>query len=43
MGYSESYFAQFKGQNITFKVVTSFPDIKLLKDSSFVDFEDYLG
>ena len=33
MCYSESYFAQFKEQNVTFKVVASFPDVKLLKES----------
>lgn len=38
MGYSKGYLAQFKGKKVTFKVVTSFPDLKV----QFVDcFGDY--
>lgn len=43
MGYSKSYFSHFKGQKATFKVVTSFPDVKLQKVFSFGDFEAYLN
>lgn len=35
MGYSKSYLAQFKGQKVTFKVVTSFPDLKVQFVDSF--------
>ena len=37
MGYSKSYLAQFKGKKVTFKVVTSFPDLKVPFVDSFGD------
>lgn len=39
MGYSKSYLAQFKGQKVTFKVVTSFPDLKVQFVDSFGDYK----
>ena len=36
MGYSKNYLAKFKGKKVTFKVVTSFLDLK-------VQFVDYFG
>lgn len=36
MAYSKNYLAQFKGKKVTFKVVNSFPDLK-------VQFVDYFG
>ena len=39
MGYSKSYLAQFKGQKVIFKVVTSFPDLKVQFVDSFGDYK----
>ncbi len=39
MGYSKSYLAQFKGKKVTFKVVTSFPDLKVQFVDSFGDYK----
>lgn len=41
MGLSKGYLATLKGKKVTFKVVTSFPDVKLKKVQSFGDFEAY--
>lgn len=39
MGYSKNYLAQFKGKKVTFKVVTSFPDLKVQFVDSFGDYK----
>ena len=39
MGYNKSYLAQFKGKKVIFKVVTSFPDLKVQFVDSFGDYK----
>lgn len=39
MGYSKNYLSQFKGQKVTFKIVTSFPDLKVQFVDSFGDYK----
>ena len=39
MSYSKDHLAKFKGKKITFKKVTSFPDLKIQFVDSFPDYE----
>ncbi len=39
MGYGKGYLAQFKGKKVTFKVVNSFPDLKVQFVDSFGDYK----
>ena len=39
MGYSKGYLAMFKGKKVVFKVVNSFPDLKVQFVSSFGDYK----
>ena len=39
MGYGKGYLASFKGQKVIFKVVNSFPDLKVQFVDSFGDYK----
>ena len=39
MGYGKGYLASFKGQKVVFKVVNSFPDLKVQFVDSFGDYK----
>ncbi|MBR4554023.1 MAG: hypothetical protein IKO27_00350 [Ruminococcus sp.] len=39
MSYSKDYLAKFKGKKVTFRKVTSFPDLKIQFVDSFGDYE----
>ena len=39
MGYGKGYLAMFKGQKVVFKVVNSFPDLKVQFVDSFGDYK----
>ncbi|MBR6046038.1 MAG: hypothetical protein IKP47_10440 [Ruminococcus sp.] len=39
MSYDKSYLAKFKGKKVTFREVSSFPDLKIQYVDSFPDLE----
>ena len=39
MSYSKDYLEKYKGKKVTFKWVTSFPDLKIQFVNSFADYD----